>query len=63
MWKRCAQQVNKDFASDIVKSKWPSRIESTLRAAGDIVQDLKKANILITCPTGSEFSCVLSSLV
>ena len=50
------------FMSKFLATKWPQRMESALRTAGQVVKDLKKRSVLISCKSGTGSSAVISSL-
>jgi hypothetical protein len=45
------------------KTNWLFYIESTLIKSFHAINDLKKTNILIHCPSGEDGSSILSSLI
>lgn len=47
----------------VTKTNWMYYVENTLIKSFYAVNDLKKQNILIHCPTGDDGSAVLSSLI
>lgn len=62
VWQLTNNIQDKNFMSMFIKTKWPGLIEQVLQKSFDIVLTLKKHSVLIHCPTGSDGSCVLSSL-
>lgn len=62
VWQITNNIHEKNFVSSFIKTKWPVYIEEVLQKAFDVVLTLKRHSVLIHCPTGSDGSCVLSSL-
>lgn len=63
VWQICNNISDKNFITQVLKTKWPLLIEEVLQRAFDIGQALSKDNVLIHCPSGDDGSAVLSSLV
>lgn len=53
----------KHLVQMVTKTNWMYYVENTLVKSFYAVNDLKKQNILIHCPSGDDGSAVLSSLI
>ena len=62
VWQETASISDKNFNSQYMKTNWPSIIEETLQKSIQVGRDLRKQDILIHCQSGSDGSCIISSL-